>query len=91
MAKLHCRGSVLLSCPTTVGSIHTQSLKLFQEPFQIYDLNVANLNVASLNVASLKDTLKGRVTALKLAKLSNVLFMQLPNFTTESISRNLFS
>ena len=53
--------------------------------------NVASLNGSYLNVAYLKeDTLKGRVAALKLAKLSNVLFMQLPNFTTESINRNLF-
>ena len=54
-------------------------------------LNVAGLNGSYLNVAYLKeDTLQGRVAALKLAKLSNVLFMQLPNFTTESINRNLF-
>ena len=54
-------------------------------------LNVAGLNGSYLNVAYLKeDTLKGRVAALKLAKLSNVLFMQLPNFTTGSINRNLF-
>ena len=55
----------------------TWALDLFQEPFQII-------------VTGLEDTLKGGVMALKLAKLSNVLFMQLPNFTTESINRNLF-
>ena len=38
--------------------------------------NGASLNTSYLNVAYLQeDTLKGRVAALKLAKLSNVLFM----------------
>ena len=74
---------VLLSRPT-----HPFLLKLFRKPY-----NPSNVWKYSFQiyVPSLKDTLKGRVAALKLAKLSNVLFMQLPNFTTESIKRNLFS
>ena len=58
------------------GSIPLREHTVFKVIFKKTFRNLLNINNSfQIYVASLKDTLKGRVAALKLAKLSNVLFM----------------